>query len=89
MDFSAKLDILITKAPALREAGVLKLSVDGVSAELMPAEQTLPEDLRAILDDAQGEMDADPMNDPSTYGLPEGASTPGFARLKKAIDERS
>jgi hypothetical protein len=85
MDFGARLDTIIEKAPALRKAGVIALTVDGCEIKLAPKESELPTNLQALLDDATAEHKDthNPLNKPSTYGLPDGAELPGFARLIK------
>ena len=78
----AKLQLLVEMAPDLREAGVLSFEVDGIGAvELAPQESELPADLKALLDDANAERDANPLTEAATYGLPDGARLPGFSAL--------
>lgn len=86
MTFSDKLDLLIEKAPGLREAGVLNFEIDGCKVELARPESKLPAELQALVDDDKAEREgADPMGLASTFGLPTGAALPGF---KKLIDRK-
>jgi hypothetical protein len=66
------LDLLISKAPALRAAGVLEVSLEGVSVKLSEFIPEQPESKDAIAD-ATG----DPMNDRILYG----GALPGFPKL--------
>lgn len=72
------LDVIVEKAPALRKAGVLRVEVDGFSAELAPyAEPIRP----ALEKERDPEIEyEDPFDDPEMYGLGPGAKTPGFQR---------
>lgn len=85
--FGDKLDIVISKAPALRDAGVLRVEVDGCLVELSAKEQPMSEELKKILNETpkEGQHEANPLNDASTFGLPNGSDVPGFSRL---IDKR-
>lgn len=56
------LDLVIAKAPALREAGVLELAVDGISVKLAPAKAP---DVQPVQEE---EPEADVWQDPSTFG---------------------
>lgn len=87
MTFGDKLDLLIAKGPALREAGYLSVEIDGCSAQLSPKDSgsEIPADLKALLDDAKGEKSADPLGEASTYGLPDGSELPGFD-LSRLVD---
>jgi hypothetical protein len=72
------LDLLIAKAPALREAGVLEVSLAGGSvklAEFIPPPQDASKDAVTAPGDA--------MDDAITYG----GVLPGFPRLHGARDD--
>ena len=62
------IELLVRKAAALREAGVLTVESDGCTASLAPVEPDMPE-----FDDPPKEQDqytADPLNSTDTYGGP-------------------
>lgn len=69
------LDVVIAKARQLREAGVLRVRLEGLSFDLAAKEPI-------VLEAGEGEEeideadDADPFNDPATYG----GRVPGFKR---------
>jgi hypothetical protein len=65
------------QAPALREAGVLELELDGWRVMLAPPAPVLAAD--TATDAPSPPMpDLDPLNDPATWGMPAGARPPGF-----------
>lgn len=78
----AWLEDLIELAPKLRAAGVLKVEVGGMCAEMLPS---VPEVPKGTLDEFDTEMD--PLNDPDTYG---GGDVPGFPmeRLEALREKR-
>lgn len=71
------LDLLIAKAPAMRRAGILNLSIDGLSVVLA---EDVPDPVKPDKHDATPPEPLDPMNDPATYG---GGPVPGFQRPKE------
>lgn len=81
-----QLDVLIAKAPALRQVGVVNLELDGgriSSATFAPMEPELP----VLTGGRRDEYDeVDPMEDPRTYGLPEGTQL-GWSLLRDEDEE--
>ena len=75
-DLAKLLDTLIAKAPGLREAGVLELAVDGVSAKLAPHEPVV----ETSDEDKTPDNYADAMLDPALYG----GSVPGYTLRTKS-----
>jgi hypothetical protein len=70
------LRVIAENAPRLRAAGVQQLAIDGVSMVLAPPAPSAPADPPASTDEEPtGDLD-----DPTTYGRPEGSSAPGFVR---------
>lgn len=65
------LDLIERHAPALRKAGVLSISIEGLSAQLAPA----PIELPAGADVPAEDPGADPLHDPALY--PNGV-VPGY-----------
>ena len=76
VDLDAKLALVAEHAPKLRAAGVQVLAIDGITMHLAPHDPPAPVDLRPPED----ETPVRDLDDPSTYGLPEGAEVPGFRR---------
>lgn len=75
---SAWLALLIDRAPALREAGVLELTMDGVSVTLAPHEAPPAEpDPRERVEEPANALD-----DELTYGRRPGSGVPGFPRRR-------
>jgi len=75
-DISTTLRVIAEHAPKLRAAGVHSLTVDGVSMVLLPPDP-------APMPEQQATEDTSPtsdMDDPATYGRPEGSELPGFRR---------
>jgi hypothetical protein len=75
-DPSQLLDVVISKARQLREVGVLRVRLEGLSFDLAPREMRVEEED----DDRDLDMSddtSDPFNDPTTYG---GGRVPGFRR---------
>jgi hypothetical protein len=81
------LDLIEARAVGLRTAGVLEIDIDGWSVKLAPsrpADTAPPSDVQATprLDDS------DPLNDPATFGQPDGTMAPGFRhRVQRGDDE--
>lgn len=73
-DMAQLLDMVIAKARQLREAGVLRVQLDGLSFELAPAGAPHMDDEE--LDEPEDTDDPDPFNDPATYG----GMVPGLPR---------
>lgn len=78
--FSDILDVIIGRAPKLREAGVLRVNIDGMAFDLAPSEQAAEDDDGTRSSDEE----ADPFEDPATYG---GRPPPGYRRRER--EERS
>lgn len=74
---SSILDLLVAKAPAMREAGILNLSIDGLSIVLAEA---APEPVKPDKHDTSPPAPVDPFDDPATYGR---SRLPGFTRPKE------
>lgn len=72
--------LLKEEAPALRKAGVLKLTYADVIVELASDDGPVEQQSRDIEIDEDPE---DPLDDPRTYGLPPGAEVPGFKALRE------
>lgn len=70
---------LLKHVPALREAGVLSLSIDGLTATLAPfvVEHEVDADAATTT-----EPPTNPWNDPDTYGRTAGAKVPGITKEK-------
>lgn len=75
MNLAETLRIIADNAPALRAAGVQSLTVEGVSMVLVPPDPPAFVEVAPDRDEPTSDM-----NDPTTYGLPEGAEPPGFRR---------
>lgn len=71
------LDLLISKASALRAAGYTEVSIGDMTAKLSPPE---PEPVAAEKHDQHPPSPIDPLSDPATYG---GGRVPGFPRPKE------
>lgn len=71
---AAWIDLLVSRGPQLRAAGVTQLSIDGVSVTLAPAEATAPVDGKEREPES---VTTDPLDDDATYG---GRGMPGFTR---------
>ena len=65
------LDLIEKHAPGLRKAGVLSVSIEGLSAQLAPA----PIEVPAGNAEPAGEPGADPLQDPALYP---GGIVPGY-----------
>lgn len=92
MTFGAELlDLLIAKGPELRAAGYLSVEIGGVKVNLLPKDPEVSEELKKLFNsdnNNKGER-GNPLDHPSTYGLPEGTAMPGFQRLiDRKLDER-
>lgn len=74
------LTLIADRAPQLREAGVLELTVDGVTVRLAPYE---PPPAQPRREEAAVE-DPDPLNDPATFGRI--GRAPGFDRPRRQED---
>jgi hypothetical protein len=59
------LDLLIERGPKLRKAGFSKVSLEGVSFELLPLEPEIP---KARETEDEEEKPRGPLDDPDTYG---------------------
>jgi hypothetical protein len=66
------LDLLLAKAPELREAGVLELGIEGLTVKLAPA---VPASIDVVGDDTDDSKETNMWNDPITFGRRRG--TPG------------
>lgn len=75
---AAWLALLIERAPALREAGVLDLTIGAVSMRLAPHEAP------PAVPDARERVDepANALDDELTYGRRPGSGVPGFPRRR-------
>ena len=69
------LDVVIDKARKLREAGVLRVRIEGLAFDLAPPPQILVED-EAGDEELEEFEDPNPLNDPTTFG----GQVPGFKR---------
>lgn len=78
LDPAGWLALIAARAPALREAGVRSLTVDGVSVELAPYDPPAPKDARATAEEPE-----DLISDRAVYGLPENVPLPGFVRPRR------
>jgi hypothetical protein len=67
------LDVVIAKARQLREAGVLRVQLDGLAFDLAPIAPAIEDSDDDLLLDVD---EPDPFNDPATYG----GHVPGFRR---------
>jgi hypothetical protein len=72
------LDLLIRKAPALRDAGVKRIDLKGVVVEL--TERDAPAVADTASDEEHPDM-MDPLEDPSTYG----GRVPSFRRQRGEV----
>ncbi len=72
-DLAGQLKVITEYAPRLRAAGVQHLSVGEISIALAPPDPVAPDVTAAAPPKAM-------LDDPETYGLPDGASPPGFTR---------
>jgi len=61
---AALLDLIADRAPGLRAAGVLAIAVDGISAQLAPADQPADDSGQ----DGQDEEEKGVLDDPATFG---------------------
>lgn len=77
-DLASLLDIIATKAPALRDAGVRTLEVAGIRMELDPPERGAVEVAAPTFDYVDATDYSDPLNDPTTFGRTSGL--PGFGK---------
>lgn len=75
---AAWLTLLVDRAPALRAAGVLDLSIGGVSVRLAPHEPppAAPDPRERV------EEPANALDDELTYGRRPGSGVPGFPRRR-------
>ena len=75
---AAWLTLLIERAPALREAGVLDLTIGAVSMRLAPHEAppAVPDARERV------EEPANALDDELTYGRRPGSGVPGFPRRR-------
>ena len=71
------IDLIARNAVRLRDAGVVRLSLEGVELELSPAAVKEEEEERGGVEDIDA---GDPLQDPATYGRRDGR-LPGFERL--------
>lgn len=71
------LALLVERAPALREAGVLELEHGSLKVRLAPHVDT------SVSADPGPREELPPLEDPESYGLPPGSPVPGFAALRK------
>jgi hypothetical protein len=64
-DAKALLDLIIDRAPKLREVGVTRVAIEGASFDLAPTEPAA-----AIADDDGDILDEElnPLDDPATFG---------------------
>jgi hypothetical protein len=75
-DLAAQLALIASHAPKLRTAGVQSLTIGGLSLVLLPPDP--PESLD--LAPAESDEPRSALEDPASYGLPDGAAIPGFTR---------
>lgn len=85
-DPATLLALIAREAPALRKAGVTELVFDGVSVKLAPHVDEAPAADAAA---SGARADLNPLDDPETYGLPQGATVPGFAALREMRERRA
>jgi len=77
-ELDSVLALLIARAPDLRRAGVLTLSLDGLAVSLAPdapPPSTEPVPREAV------EEPSDPLSDPATFGFRD--AVPGFPRRRE------
>lgn len=75
------MDLVISRAAALRAAGVTTITIGGVTVTLAPPEPApIPTTPDARSDENN---DDDPLSDPSTFG---GRGVPGFTRPTRSED---
>jgi len=67
-DAAGLLDLIAARAPALRQAGVLSVELDGVAFTLAPPEPPDPVPETRSPDDAE-DVPRDALRDPATHGL--------------------
>lgn len=79
MDLADALRIIIDNAKAAREAGVSSVRVEGVEFTLREADPPPADDKKQ-----PEERRLSTLDDPTTWGLPEGAQVPGFSDPRKA-----
>lgn len=74
LELAAVLRVIVKLAPGLRAAGVFRIEVDGVRAEMEPMQSAAGEKLPP--------RPSDPMKDPDTFGRNDG-SVPGLRRWEE------
>ena len=74
------MNLIVEFAPALREAGALRVKCEGIEFDLSPASE------REAVGVTPDETDAiDPLNDPTTYGIDPrtiDATAPGYRKRR-------
>lgn len=78
---AALLDLLVSKAKGLRDAGILRVELEGCKFDLAPADVAVPEVRRIPADEVPIPTEPDAMNDPATYGTT--GRVPGFTRRSR------
>lgn len=74
-ELDSVLALLIARAPDLRRAGVLTLSLDGLAVSLAPDAPPVADVPREVVEEP-----ADPLLDPATFGYRD--AVPGFPRRR-------
>lgn len=81
---STTLDEILARAPQLRAAGVLELTVAGVSLKLGPVESEAP---APVEQSPSMDVNAPPLADGETFGYAPGTPAPGFKHRRKQEDD--
>jgi hypothetical protein len=81
---AALLDLLVERAPGLREVGVRRVELAGLAFELAEPRLTLEQGPSRA--DVQLADEMDPLMDPATYGRSDGR-VPGFTRPERDEDD--
>jgi hypothetical protein len=69
------LDLIIDRAPKLRAAGVLHVTIEGLGFSLDPGSNAASDDKEVALED---DDDLNPLDDPRTYGRGGKRKAPSF-----------
>jgi hypothetical protein len=75
-DLAAQLALIASHAPKLRNAGVQSLTIGGLSLVLLPPDPPAP----LVSTETESTEPRSALEDPNSYGLPDGAAIPGFTR---------
>lgn len=70
------LDLIASRASALRQAGVLSVELEGVAFTLAPPEPPDPAPVQNASGEDSDDLPRDPLRDPATHGLFGGDARP-------------